>query len=156
MAPLPTLYNGVPSSTWKNLDEAQIKGIEAYLDWKIVSGLNFRLGYAYTDAKDKKTDKRLVNTPEHSMNAALEYSNQDYQFGGTLSFGHTGDQENMVFMPTSSPLTEAFNTVGLSLWKEFSHGRVSVKVSNLFDEELKGSDTIYVGRSVVGCLEFFF
>ncbi|WP_156360695.1 TonB-dependent receptor plug domain-containing protein [Dethiosulfatarculus sandiegensis] len=140
-------YLGLPVATFMNLDEARIQGVEATASYSVIKGLDLNLSYAYTDAINKKTDQRLTDTPEHSVNAWIDYNNSTYFWGGSFSMNYTGDQKNMMFTPAASPETEEFTTFGLKLWKDFQNvGRLSFEVDNLFDEDLKGSDTIYVGQ----------
>lgn len=150
-------FLGLPVTTYKNIEEARIQGVETTLDISIVEDLNLHLAYAYTDAKNEKTDETLNNVPEHSVNALLEYANHSYGFGGGISLDYTSEQLNLVFAPDASPETEAFTTVGVNVWKAFSDtGRLKLQADNLFDEELDGSDTIYVGQSIMVKLELQF
>jgi outer membrane receptor for ferrienterochelin and colicins len=150
-------YMGLPVASFKNLDEARIQGVEATASYAVNQGLSLNLSYAYTDAIDKKTDQRLLDTPEHSLSAWIDYNNTAHNWGGTLSANYTSDQKNLMFTPTASPETEDFSTFGLKLWKDFADiGRLSFEVDNLFDEDLKGSDTIYVGQMLMLNFRFDF
>lgn len=145
---------GLPVITHENMAEAKIQGVEASADLVITKELDLHLNYAYTDARDEKTDERLIDSPEHSFNAMLDYANKPSRWGGAISLAYTGDQRNLVFAPGASPKTEAFTSVGVNVWKEFMKGsRLTFQVDNLFDEDLKGSDTIYAGRSVMARLD---
>ncbi|UZJ40149.1 TonB-dependent receptor [Prosthecochloris sp. SCSIO W1101] len=145
---------GLPVLTHENMDEATIQGIEASADLSITGELGLHLNYAYTDARNSMTDERLIDTPEHSFNAMLDYSDSAHDWGGAITFGYSSDQRNLMFAPTASPKTEPFTSVGVNVWKEVMDGcRLTAQVDNLFDEELKGSDTIYAGRSIMARLD---
>jgi outer membrane receptor for ferrienterochelin and colicins len=142
------IRNGLSVLTYENIGEAEIQGVEASLIWEVIDGLNLMLGYTYTDAENKKTESRLVDTPENSFQAQIDYRNDEYKFGGYASFTYDSEQENTIYTSSSSPVTDSFTTVNLNLWKEvFDHAKLSVQVNNLLDEDLIGSDTIYEGRS---------
>lgn len=150
-------YLGLPVMTYENLEEARIQGVEATADFSIMEGLDFHLNYAYTDAKNKETDERLNDTPEHSFGAVLDYINKPHRFGGAMSLTYTSDQRNLVFSPGASEQTEAFTSIGFNVWKTlFKNTRLKLEVDNLLDEDLEGSDTIYVGRSIMAKLDFQF
>ncbi|MGD8561691.1 MAG: TonB-dependent receptor [Desulfarculaceae bacterium] len=156
-APTNRTYQGLPVTSYENLDEASIQGIEATAVLTIIEGLILQLDYAYIDAQNDKTGERLIRTPENSFNAQLTYADKTYRWGGAINLAYTSDQLNMMFAPGASPQTEAFTTVGFNIWKEFLDTvRLSFQMDNLFDEELTGSDTIYVGQSFMLKLDFEF
>lgn len=151
------MYMGAPVMTWKNIKEAEIQGVESMIGINIMEGLNLDLNYTYTDTEDKETGERLVDTPEHSFGARLDYANKRYCFGGAVSLAYTSEQENMWFGPGTSEQMDSFTTVGLNLWKDlFDHGRLTFQVDNLFDEDMEGSNMIYVGQTFTGKLEIIF
>lgn len=148
---------GLPVITHKNLQKARIQGAEASARLKILEELYLGFGYAHTNARDEKTSRRLPDTPEHTFSGSLEYEDAALGLGGTVSLVHTTAQRNQQFMPTLSARTDPFTTTDLKLWKDFlESGRLSFEVKNLFDRELKGSDTIHAGRSFLCGLEFSF
>ncbi len=150
-------YLGIPTMTYENLEEARIQGVEATADFSIMEGFDLHLNSAYTNAKNKETDERLIDTPEHSFGAVLDYTNKPHRFGGAMSLTYTSDQRNLVFAPGASEQTEAFTSIGFNVWKTlFKNTRLKLEVDNLLDEDLEGSDTIYVGRSIMAKLDFQF
>lgn len=156
-AATPDFYMGMPVMTFKNLDKAKIQGLEAAADFSIMTGLDVMCSYAFTDAQDENTGDRLIDTPDHSFSARLDYENRAYRWGGYLSVTHTSDQRNLIFASGASPETDDFTTAGIKIWKSFQkNNRLALQAENLFDADLKGSDTIYIGRSIMAKLEIGF
>lgn len=157
-APTGATMGGLPVISYMNQNKADIQGVEATANFKLMEPLHLLLSYAYTDAKDGDTHKRLVDTPEHTFGAQLDYTNTEYRFGGSLSLAHASDQKNKDYgLPGASLLTKDHTTVGCKIWKDFwDHGRVSLEAQNIFDEPLRGSDTIYVRQSVLARIDFDF
>lgn len=148
---------GLPVIAYENVNEAEIQGVEATVNAELLDELHLLLTYAYTDARDGDTDERLVDTPEHAVSAQLDYDNAKYRFGGTLSLSYISDQVNMDYGIGGSLRTDEFTTVGLKVWKDFmENGRFSLEADNIFDEPLRGSDTIYVAQSIMARIRFDF
>ena len=151
------LMEGLPVRQHQNVNEAEIQGAEVTAKARLLDELHLLLTYAYTDARDGSTDERLINTPEHAFSGQLDYDNVEYGFGGALSLSYTSDQVNPNYGLGGPLRTEDFMTVGLKVWKDFLDcGRISLEANNIFDEELRGSDTIYVARSFVVQVNFKF
>ncbi len=143
------MIGGIPVYTWKNINEAEIRGTETLLGINLAAGLDLDLNHATTQTEDKETKEELNDTPKYTYGASLRYTDTDDQLGGYLSFAHTGRQKNLVYTASMSEETEPFTTVGFNIWLKFlQRGKFTCQVDNLLDEELKGSDTIYVGRKV--------
>jgi len=73
------------SSVWKpvNIDEVEILGLEVILSYSRSFGkhrINLSGTYAYTSAKDKKTDNYLMYVPFHKSNARFSYAYQKLHF----------------------------------------------------------------------------
>lgn len=152
------LISGLPVFSYENKNSAKLQGIEAMADWAIMDPLHLQLTYAFTDAKDGETNERLVDTPEQTFGAMLDYTNKEYGFGGSVSLSHTTDQLNTDYgLATMSLHTEDFTTVGLKVWKDFwEDSRIALVASNVLDEPLRGSDTTYLRRSIMAQLDFKF
>ena len=150
------MHMGFPVMRWKNINEAEIQGIESMIGINIMEGLNLNLNYTYTDTEDKDTGEKLIDTPLHNFGARFDYENKCYGFGGALSLSYTSEQENRAF-PGAPEETDSFATAELNLWKDiFDHGRLTFQADNLFDEDLEDSSTIYVGQAFMAKLEIRF
>ena len=60
------------NSTYENIDEAKIKGAEAFLHVQPLESLIVRLDYTYTDAEDDDTGDKLLRRPTHKMDLDVE------------------------------------------------------------------------------------
>jgi outer membrane receptor for ferrienterochelin and colicins len=52
-------------AVYRNLDNAEVKGVEFELEGKWDNGLTGRASYSFQDARDSNTDLALVNAPRH-------------------------------------------------------------------------------------------
>ncbi|WP_321414561.1 TonB-dependent receptor [uncultured Desulfobacter sp.] len=157
MAATDQLLNGLPAVMYQNVNSAEIKGIEVTADAELMAWLHLLLTYAYTDARDKDTNDRLVDTPEHAVSVKLDYDNEKYRFGSTLSLSYTSDQLNTDYGIGGSLVTDEYTSVGLKVWKDIlKNARISVEAANIFNQSLTGSDTIHVDQSVMARLNFTF
>lgn len=91
-----------------NAGEADIKGIELEVNALLTEGLLFELGYGYTNAQYSQINPveglsltidesaKLVNTPEHSLNASLEYRKPigDDELSMRIDYSFTDDLFN--------------------------------------------------------------
>ncbi len=143
----------VPVMIWKNLNKAEISGIESMIGINLTEGLDLDLNYTLTKSEDNDTGEELVDTPEITYGANLRYTDGEQKYGGFASYLFTGSQRNMVYDPSMSEETESFSTVGLNLWfRVFNRGKVTLQADNLLDAELEGSDTIYAGQTLTAKL----
>ena len=61
------------NSTYQNIDEADIKGVETFVHVQPMSLLSMRLDYTYTDAEDDDSGDQLLRRPRHKLDFDLEY-----------------------------------------------------------------------------------
>lgn len=59
-------------TTLENVGRAKIHGVEATLELAVLRWLDIELGYTWTDARDARTDERLLRRPEHQFSASLD------------------------------------------------------------------------------------
>ena len=139
--------------SYSNISEGEIQGVETTANIALWASYHLVLTYAYTDARDGQTGERLVCVPEHSFGAQLDYANKKYGFDAMLSVSHTTDQINGM----SAGTTEDFTTVGCKLQKDImENGRIILAMSNLFDQELRGSELFYPRQAIKAGIEFDF
>ena len=58
---------------YENVDDAQITKVDVSLQWSILKSLSIKIGYVYTDAKDKATDLQLVGSSKHNATFNLTF-----------------------------------------------------------------------------------
>ena len=150
--------NGLPVTTYSNVDEARVRGIESAFDFFITDNWKLSSSYTYTSARNKTTGERLKDVPRHFVSASVNYDNPEWRFGASLFGTYTDSQFNTQYVPGMTPeKTAPYTSVGLSAWKELGDGfKIRAAVSNMFNETLVGSDTINLGRSFSVNCEYTF
>lgn len=133
---------------FQNVSEAKTKGIEVTASVQPVPNTTLKLGYTYTDAKDKEEDERLLRRPRNKFSLDINYRfldkgdinlnvlyvgkrvdtffNEETFEGGTVELGGY----TLVNLAASYKVTEKLRLFG--------------RVDNLFDkeyEEVWGYDT---------------
>jgi outer membrane receptor for ferrienterochelin and colicins len=135
----PCVYNGTTYpyhqfgyTAYENVDEAELRGIEFTLDYRLLDNLAYRHSYTYTETEQKSGDfkgKPLNDTARHMFNASLDWQTTErlnlwtqYNYRGKTSgrwqTGTSGSSTNGVRYPAYSfvDLGLAYKaTEGLSL-----------------------------------------
>lgn len=129
--------------TSENLDEAQILGFEASLQYKVTQALGFGLNATYLITEDKTLDKELTFTPD--LSAALSVN---YQFTDDLSSSfivrYIGEQYTDA---QNTNKLDSYSLADLSLSYGFNDNlEIYGGINNLFDEEIDELLGTTVGR----------
>ncbi len=128
---------GIPAATFNAQDGTMHQGVEAGVDWEIVSGLRLRQTYMWSDFKftgDRQYgDNNLPLVPEHLYRAELKWSGADgLWIAPSVEWSMTDtwvDYANTFKAPS-------YGVVNLSVGKDFGNGvTLYVDVRNLLDEE---------------------
>ena len=129
------------NSSYVNIDEAEIFGVEAETGYSFDNHWSAMANYTYLNAKDKDTDERLENRAKHT---------------GTLKLSWTDAKEN----PLTASLWSKWYVAYYYAEKEYTYNnvnfvvdkvinknlRVYAGVDNIFDKDL-GSDLWIDGRT---------
>lgn len=67
-------------NVYVNIDEARIKGIDFNMNSYLGAGFAFSAGYSFADAKDTKTDTRLVRSIRHTGSLSGNWTKQWNQY----------------------------------------------------------------------------
>ncbi len=145
-----TFFDNLGGPITANAGEAEIKGIELELTALITEGLLFELGYGYTNAKYTSINlveglsltidetAKLVNTPENSLNASLEYRKElgDNEIAARIDYAYTddifNDSQNSPFL-----FQDATNLVNASITYTIDYDLdIVLFVENLTDERI--------------------
>ena len=137
---------------YSQIGEADSKGIELDVFYKIIEGLSFKGGYAFTDAKVRSFDSeelqsvkegnKLKYAPEHMANAWLSYhKNKGFAKGLGLAAGFNYVGENYTNSSNTYELP-AYTTIDATIFYSFNSVRVGVNLNNIMDE-LYFTDAIY-------------
>lgn len=103
-----TFFDNLGGPITANAGEADIKGLELEVNALLTDELLLELGYGYTNAEYTRInpveglsltideDAKLVNTPEHSLNASLEYRKSfgDNEMSLRLDYAYMDDLFN--------------------------------------------------------------
>ncbi len=84
---VPCVYNGTTYpghrfgyTAYENVDEAELRGIEWTLDYRLLDNLTYRHSYTYTETEQKSGDfkgKPLNDIAKHMFNASLDWQATD-------------------------------------------------------------------------------
>lgn len=61
------------NSTYENIDQADIRGVEAFIHSQPLELLAVRLDYTWTDAEDDDTGEPLLRRPKHKVDVDVEF-----------------------------------------------------------------------------------
>jgi len=123
----PVTFNAV----YVNIAETRTDGVEvegrARLGRLWGGGFDLTLAYAWTDARDRTTDARLLRVPEHAGSATLGWSGD--RLSGSLTIRAEGDQDD------AGGVRDGFVTANLNgSYALTEQVALTVRIENLADE----------------------
>ncbi len=161
----------------KNVAEAEIQGVESYVNFSLFSHLKVRIGYAYTKAKNVVTGLELYGNSRHTGNASFTWKISDiktplsitlsgrgasarlYQSINEIEDPNTGEViETETVKRESKPYTlwNASYTQNFRVYKGITLD-LQLGVHNIFNySELVRSAVVNPGRTFYGGLTFHF
>lgn len=123
-----------------NIDEAEIDGVEAYVELSPAAWANLRVRYAWTDARDGVTGLRLVRRPEHAWEFETRlYPSTRLSLGLTWTF--VGERTDVTYnsdgtFASSSGIEDAFSIGAINANFDLTESaEVFVRVDNVTDGE---------------------
>ncbi|MCW4592309.1 TonB-dependent receptor [Gluconacetobacter entanii] len=73
--------------SYANVAKARMYGVEAFLDWKALSSLEFNLSYTWTHTRDEATHDELQRRPQHKFNFNTTWTPiRDLTFSGNILY----------------------------------------------------------------------
>ncbi|GBQ24561.1 TonB-dependent ferrichrome siderophore receptor [Gluconacetobacter sacchari DSM 12717] len=73
--------------SYENVAKARLYGVEAFLDWKARSDLEFNLSYTWTHARNETLDTELQQRPQHKFNFNTLWTPiRDLTFSGNILY----------------------------------------------------------------------
>lgn len=145
---LVTDSSGIAIYTYDNIDDGFTRGVEVEGGFT-AAGLRVEGGYALLEARDRETDLRLLNRPQHSGHLSL-----DTRLPGRVDLGTTATYTGRTEISRTEEGTverSGFLRVDLRASRELTRGfALSVGARNLFDAEPTnwpgfGGRHVYVG-----------
>lgn len=126
-------------STYRNIDEAVMQGIELSLDYAITPSVNLSSSYTYTDSEQKSGEFKgepLNKIPEHMLNVALDWqATHDLNLWAQGNYrGETSDYLSRTSMSEGTP-SYTFFDVGV-VYALNESARVKAGLYNIADKEV--------------------
>ncbi|ATR84713.1 ligand-gated channel protein [Pseudomonas defluvii] len=134
-----------------NVDEAQMRGVEATLDWAITQRLTLATNYTFTDSEQKSgalKGKALNQMPRHMFNATLDWQNTD-QLGTWTRLNYRGKTSDYLGRTTMSDGTPSYTFVDVGgTYKVTKNLKLLAGVYNVFNKEVDYAEyqTVLDGR----------
>lgn len=137
-------YHQYGYTTYENVDEAELRGIEFTLDYDILNDLTYRHSYTYTETEQKSgvyKGEPLNNIAKHMFNATLDWQTTDRlnlwiqgnyrgETSGRWQTGTSGSQSNGIKYPSYT-----FADVGL-VYKPQPDLSLKAGIYNVFNKEV--------------------
>jgi vitamin B12 transporter len=140
-----------------NINKAETNGVEIFTKAALTDGLDVKVNYTYTNAKDKSENtsdynKKLVRRPEHKAGLFLSYS-FNKSTNANIELIYVGEREEPDFInyPSRIIMPDYFLINFAAHYDVFSFLRLQGRIENLLDkqyEEIYGYGT--AGFSVYG------
>jgi iron complex outermembrane receptor protein len=115
-----------------NIDEVEATGAEFELEGKWDRGLEGRVSYTYQEAKDRKTDMLLSNSPRHLAKVNLIVPLYSDQLLLGVEEQYTSKRKTVLRNETGGYAVTNLTLFGRKLYKEL---RLAASVYNLFDKK---------------------
>ena len=75
-----------------NVDEAETKGIESEFKARITDRFTFNFNHVYLKAEDTNTGLELEYRPNHTVNARIDFNNDEWGIASAVRLQYTGSQ----------------------------------------------------------------
>ena len=120
---------GFPDSTYYNVSQAKIEGIELGLNWQREQYF-VRADYAYSKAQNAETDLDLVRRPRQTLSLGIGLENENYG----LSAQVLGKSNSKISNSASSKSLSGYATVDVSgYWNANDYLKLFMNLRNLGD-----------------------
>ncbi len=155
----------------QNIDKVEIKGLESNINWRFLSHFKFRLGYSFSDAKDKNTGLQIVGNSKHSGTTALTFDTRNTRYPYSFTFsGRVSSprqyQTREFNLQTGQDKITVKEAEAYSIWKFVYIQQVPIKdsiyaelklgVDNIFNYSNIKSNVLNPGRTYWGSLSIKF
>jgi vitamin B12 transporter len=122
-----------------NIDEAEIDGVEAYVDVDVLPWANVRADYAWTDAQDGSTGVQLSRRPEHAAKVEATFRPTD-RLSVALNWRYVGERNDTTYTPSGvffgTAEVDSYSFGGANVTFDLDdHAELFVRVDNITDEE---------------------
>ncbi len=134
VTPAPAACASRPFGYYSNIARTRARGVEAFIEYRPVAGLNLTANYTYTDAENRLTGATLLRRPKHSGNLAADYVDNRISVGASLrAVSRSRDVDFVTFAPT---VLGGYTLVGLRGSVRLGERlELFARLENLFDED---------------------
>jgi len=148
------LFEGLPLQTYRNVERAQIQGLELLSKFWFSREAALGLSYTYTDSENKENGQDLTYTPEHQFSLTPSYELQEYAVGMSATIAYNSKQYTNT--NNTSQLDE-YTVVDAKVYKGLGKtAKLSLEADNIFDSD-KGNETSFrVGQTFTLKLDLTF
>jgi outer membrane receptor for ferrienterochelin and colicins len=144
-----------------NVDEAQMRGVEATLDWTILPTLSLSTNYTFTSSEQKSgalKGKALNQMPRHMLNATLDWQTTE-QLDSWARLNYRGKTSDYLGRTTMSDGTPSYTFVDVGgTYQVTKNLKLLAGIYNVFDKEVDYADyqTVLDGRRYTVGLDLSF
>jgi vitamin B12 transporter len=133
VTPAPAACASRPFGFYANIARTRARGVEAFVEYRPITGLNLAANYTYTDAENRVTGATLLRRPKHSGNVSADYVADRFSVGASVqAVSKSRDVDFVTFAPT---VLRAYTLVGLRGSVRLSDRfELFARVENLLDE----------------------
>ena len=131
------LINYVYGLGYVNIEEAETRGVEAFIEAIPVKGLSTQLSYTYTETEDDQGE-RLIRRPLNKVGLNVCYRFLDGRGTANLDIPYVGERDDMDFsaFPARRVSLDDYAVVNLrGSFKVHRDLEVFGRIENLFDED---------------------
>jgi vitamin B12 transporter len=128
------------NSTYQNIDKADIRGVESFIDLQPFDAVQLGLDYTWTDAEDHDTGEPLLRRPKHKFDLDLEYRPLPAA-SVNLGLTYVADYKDISRQTSSVVNGDDYAVVDLAVAYRFNQTwRVSGRIDNLTDAHYEPAD----------------
>ena len=101
------------TSRFANINQAEIRGVEASCGWEVFAGFHLRTAYTYLHTQDIQYERELLRRPRHVLGVSLQYRVPAFTLAAEMAYvGRRLDYDELLWTVAESP---SFNRLALAL-----------------------------------------
>ncbi|MCU0235509.1 MAG: TonB-dependent receptor [Acidobacteria bacterium] len=127
------------TARFANINQADIRGVEASLGWRVGRGLHWRAAYTYLHTQDVQYERELLRRPRHVLSSAILYRLRAITLSAEVAYvGRRLDYDELLWtVAESRPFSHVAGTLKLPLLKNMTAScRVDNALNARFEEVL--------------------
>jgi len=147
--------DGIPIYSFRNVEKAEIQGVELSARLTLSDAFFLNTGFNYTDSENKATGLDLPFVPKYTFSLAPTYVFQPWDVGASVILTQVGKQYRNV---ANTQELGAHAVIDTRIWKQFSKlAKISADFKNITNSDRGEGDFAHrMGRSIGVNLEVEF